>query len=167
MKTIDELVQKLPPDLQGEVEDFARFLLGIAKSQDPLLELAARFTASAVQNGHVCADLSRVADFPSFFQNDDTPSISYPNVRDWIEALIKSPVVGAPGDYRPLILDGSRLYLHRYWQYEQTLASAILERARSTNIPRDPALFSSLAGRAFHSAEAMTILSAKRFIRLE
>jgi exodeoxyribonuclease V alpha subunit len=128
---------------------FARVLLGIAQSQDPLLELAARFTASAVQNGHVCADLSRVADFPSFFQNDDTPSISYPNVRDWIEALIKSPVVGAPGDYRPLILDGSRLYLHRYWQYEQTLASAILERARSTNIPRDPALFSSLAGRAF------------------
>jgi len=27
VKTIDELVQKLPPDLQREVEDFARFLL--------------------------------------------------------------------------------------------------------------------------------------------
>ncbi len=27
MKTLDELVQKLPPDLQREVEDFARFLL--------------------------------------------------------------------------------------------------------------------------------------------
>ena len=27
MKTIDELVQKLPPDLQREVEDFARFSL--------------------------------------------------------------------------------------------------------------------------------------------
>ena len=27
MKTLDEVVQKLPPDLQREVEDFARFLL--------------------------------------------------------------------------------------------------------------------------------------------
>ncbi len=27
MKTLDEVVQKLPPDLQQEVEDFARFLL--------------------------------------------------------------------------------------------------------------------------------------------
>jgi len=27
VKTLDELVQKLPPDLQREVEDFARFLL--------------------------------------------------------------------------------------------------------------------------------------------
>ena len=27
MKTLEELVQKLPPDLQREVEDFARFLL--------------------------------------------------------------------------------------------------------------------------------------------
>jgi hypothetical protein len=27
MKTLEELLEKLPPDLQQEVEDFARFLL--------------------------------------------------------------------------------------------------------------------------------------------
>jgi exodeoxyribonuclease V alpha subunit len=37
-------------------------------------------------------------------------------------ALAKSPLVGGPGESRPLILEADRLYLHRYWQYEERLA---------------------------------------------
>jgi exodeoxyribonuclease V alpha subunit len=37
-----------------------------------------------------------------------------------------SPVVGRPGDFKPLVLDGrGRLYLHRYWKYESELAKTI------------------------------------------
>jgi len=39
-----------------------------------------------------------------------------------------NPLVGRPGDdTRPLILDGDRLYLHRYWQYETALATRLCE----------------------------------------
>ena len=39
-------------------------------------------------------------------------------------------MVGAPGEFKPLILDARhRLYLHRYWEYEQSLATEILKRA--------------------------------------
>ncbi len=35
-----------------------------------------------------------------------------------------------PGDRAPLVLDGDRLYLHRYWHYETRLAEALLYRAQ-------------------------------------
>ena len=39
-------------------------------------------------------------------------------------------MVGCAREFRPLILDARhRLYLHRYWEYEQSLASEILRRA--------------------------------------
>jgi exodeoxyribonuclease V alpha subunit len=45
-------------------------------------------------------------------------------------------MVGTPGEFKPLILDASnRLYLHRYWKHEQTLAAALRDR-----IHRRPAL---------------------------
>src|SRR6185295_17861918 len=31
----------------------------------------------------------------------------------------------------PLVLDGSRLYLDRYWRYEQALVQAIVDRGRA------------------------------------
>ncbi len=46
-----------------------------------------------------------------------------------MSALTKSPAVGRPGDYRPLILHGSRLYLYRYWEYENVLAKELKSRA--------------------------------------
>ncbi len=43
----------------------------------------------------------------------------------WQARLIASPLVaGGPGN-NPLVLDGERLYLRRYWQYEQDVRRAI------------------------------------------
>ena len=51
---------------------------------------------------------------------------------EWRKKLDSSSVVGRPGDYRPLILDDrSRLYLYRYWDYENILANKISERVAS------------------------------------
>src|ERR1019366_2320323 len=44
-----------------------------------------------------------------------------------------------PGALKPLILDPRhRLYLHRYWEYEQSLATAILKRAAELPPQPDP-----------------------------
>ena len=54
-----------------------------------------------------------------------------PSAANLRKKLRASKVVGAPGDFTPLVLDEhDRLYLRRYWEYEQQLAQAILRRAR-------------------------------------
>ena len=48
-------------------------------------------------------------------------------------------MVGAPSDLKPLILDSAnRLYLRRYWEYEQSLAKAIRDRWKIAPPKVDP-----------------------------
>jgi exodeoxyribonuclease V alpha subunit len=47
-----------------------------------------------------------------------------------LDLELASPVVGRPGDFRPLVLDDDgRLYLYRYWQYERQLVDDLRHRA--------------------------------------
>jgi exodeoxyribonuclease V alpha subunit len=41
--------------------------------------------------------------------------------------------VGSGDKFTPLVLESGRLYLRRYWEYEQQLARAILHRAANSN----------------------------------
>ena len=51
-------------------------------------------------------------------------------------ALVARPTDDVP---RPLILDGERLYLHRYWDYERRLAARLRERLAAPAVPVDTA----------------------------
>ena len=44
-----------------------------------------------------------------------------------VERLKECNVVGGPDEYQPLIVDGGRLYLQKYWQYEQKLAQKVIQ----------------------------------------
>ena len=47
-----------------------------------------------------------------------------------MSVLKQSAVVGEPGDFRPLVLDqANRLYLYRYWKYEQQVAELLKQLA--------------------------------------
>ncbi|MBT8131825.1 MAG: AAA family ATPase, partial [Gammaproteobacteria bacterium] len=73
-------------------------------------------------DGHIAINLDQL---PELGSGDDTTRIS--NLR---EALLKSHIVGSPGDYTPVVLDNSnRLYFYRYWQYEDEVARALREKA--------------------------------------
>ncbi len=112
-------------------ENFAGFISRLAGSSAPSLCLVVKLLCEAVKNGHVCLDLNAVA------QGDFQASVGLPrdllpdgSLTAWQEQLLATKVVGAPGAFRPLILDAAnRLYLYRYWAYEQTLARGILERS--------------------------------------
>jgi len=45
-----------------------------------------------------------------------------------VASLLASGVVGEPGEYKPLIVEGSHAWLYRYWLYEQRLAQCIRAR---------------------------------------
>ncbi|HBZ55911.1 MAG TPA: exodeoxyribonuclease V subunit alpha, partial [Syntrophobacteraceae bacterium] len=105
---------------------FARFIMELAGIEDNALFLAAALVSRATRQGHVCLDLGTVAGRPLEGISPGDNMSKYPELADWRTCLKKAAVVGAPGEYRPLILDErSRLYLFRYWEYERDVAAFI------------------------------------------
>ncbi len=119
-------VQSLLTDLDLH---FATLIGRLADDQRPELLLAAALTSHCTGTGDLCLQLAEWADRTV---GGAEGRIRLPGLADWMDLLRKAPVVGAPGDYRPLILDGAgRLYLQRYWEYEQLLATQLLARSRN------------------------------------
>lgn len=85
---------------------------------------AAALCCQVLGNGDVCLPLARWAG-----QRPWGDSYALPALTDWRTQLAASALVGAPGDFTPLILDGERLYLARYQAYEAQLAAQLLNRA--------------------------------------
>jgi len=57
---------------------------------------------------------------------------------DWLRSIQRSHLVADGAGNTPLVLMNTRLYLRRYWEYEQQIASAIHDRLRrSIPVPED------------------------------
>ena len=108
---------------------FASCLTQLAGEDEPVLYAAAVIACRATRNGDVCVHLAEHA-------GRTVPALEFaaPPLEDWIACLRRSPVVGMPEDFRPLVLDEeARLYLYRYWQYESELAQDLIARARDAD----------------------------------
>ncbi|MCX5855819.1 MAG: exodeoxyribonuclease V subunit alpha [Deltaproteobacteria bacterium] len=119
--TIDNLYER---QFLSELDyRFARFIGRLDGTNDALLLLAASLVSRYRGDGHICIDLAELSGKP--IELGESGPRTCPPLKDWLKALEKSPVVGSPGDVKPLILDGARLYLFRYWDYETGLAHAL------------------------------------------
>ena len=103
--------------------NFAEVMRQLDPSMDAAVARAACMVSHAVGDGHVCLDLSRWAG------SEIEPGEFLPAFSAWKKVLFASAVVGHPGEFKPLIIDGERLYLARYWDYEKRLAENLLVRA--------------------------------------
>lgn len=133
---------------------FARLMCRLAghAACDELFLAAALASNVTRDEKHVCLDLNAHAGKPFEIagKNSASPAgeVRLPTLRVWIDKLRAAPVVGAPGDYAPLILDGAnRLYLYRYWMYEQQLARDITARHALPLRHLDPGTARSVLGR--------------------
>ncbi|MFA5181511.1 MAG: exodeoxyribonuclease V subunit alpha [Syntrophales bacterium] len=111
---------------------FARFIGRLAGDDAPDVALAAALVSRWRGEGHICLDLSMTAGKILLPGADD--SVRCPELALWRQTLSGSPAVGRPGEWKPLILAGTRLYLHRYWEYENKLA-AILKQKMKAEVP--------------------------------
>lgn len=112
---------------------FARLLNALASTANGGVLLAALLVSHRRGEGHTCLDLTTVAGrwLSEAVADPQAPTLRLPALAEWTAGLRASGVVGAPGDFAPLVLDGAhRLYLHRYWRYETELARAIRARAQ-------------------------------------
>jgi exodeoxyribonuclease V alpha subunit len=122
----------------GELEVHLAHAIGRrAAGTAPGVLLAVAVAARGLRFGHVCVELGGIAESVGV---DDLPAdalkLPWPDPELWRSELEGAPsVVGSPGDaggtFRPpLVWDGERLYLHRYWSYEVAVASSLRRRAR-------------------------------------
>lgn len=110
---------------------FARFISGLCPHDDPDIFMGAALVSNAAGNGDIYLDLALSAGKPLGESLGAESRLRCPELNAWTEKLHASPVVGSPGELRPLILDKkNRLYLYRYWDYEKKLADLILNRAQ-------------------------------------
>lgn len=129
---LDRLKQAVgPAGLRNVDYYFAEYLQALDDAADPLLPLAAALVSHMIGNGNTCLDLTRIADQRVLTREDGSGGLDVPSAERLAGALRGSRVVGAPGAAAPLILDeDNRLYLGRYWRYEQQVAGALRERAK-------------------------------------
>lgn len=91
---------------------------------------AACLVSYLYRQGDVCLPLNEYADQQVFKEAGEGNGVKLPELDLWLRELKESTAVGTPGDYRPLILDNSnRLYMHKLWHYEHTLAEELIKKS--------------------------------------
>ncbi|GAD62838.1 exodeoxyribonuclease V alpha chain [Aquipseudomonas alcaligenes NBRC 14159] len=110
------------------------------QAPDAVLACAA-LCSEALAAGDVCLPLARVAGRRPWAEHD----FVLPSLAELRTLLESSALVGAPGSFAPLILDGERLYLARYQAYEQRLAARLLAMSAERPVVDETLLSESLA----------------------
>ncbi len=140
---------------------FARLMhrLGRKDGEDAeAVRLAAALASAATRRGHICLDLEAWAGKEIIDEESGSRVLlTCPDPPTWSACLQRSPVIGRPGQYRPLILDDKkRLYLYRYWDYERRLIDWVLGPG-SGELHRDPNLLKKGIQSLFPASDANAI----------
>jgi exodeoxyribonuclease V alpha subunit len=113
----------------------ARLLSRLSGTDDPMFFLTVCLVSKGLAQGDVCLDLKRHSGAllrAGQFQSE------LPPLEQWTGLLQESAAVGRPGQFAPLILDERcRLYFHRFFSFERSIARELLERS-SREVPLPP-----------------------------
>lgn len=156
---------------------FADQLHALAPSDSAASLLAAMLVSQQAGQGHVLLDLQLARGNPASLITatpDKLPDTAappppqvllqaLPSVDDWTDALGRWSAVGEPRDGNtPLVLDGHRLYLRRYWRHEQQVAAAITSRLQP--LATDPATLRPVLDTLFPDKPDHTDTSASQVL---
>jgi exodeoxyribonuclease V alpha subunit len=114
-----------PSALPSIVLHLSRFLGG----NDSTAQLAAALAMQATQSGHVCADLEQEAGWGAWAA--EMGEAQRDAFRERIAGLA---IVGGADDWTPLVWDGRRLSLRRYWAYELQVVQDFLARSTASEV---------------------------------
>lgn len=121
---------------------FAQLLVDLAGETNETVLVSAALASFYLGAGHVCVDWRALLKTPEQFLPQVLPKDGQPQSgwRPFIASLQKrgltpllselaaSPAIGEGEGSEPLVLDGHRLYLRRYWCYEKQVAEALRAR---------------------------------------
>jgi exodeoxyribonuclease V alpha subunit len=134
---LDLLRQAVSHGLIRNIDYFlARQILHMDGRNQPNIPLLTALVSARIGEGDVCLDLQAIAGTDIRAKEGNPFVLSIPSLDELISAMKDCALVGTPGQQTPLILDDAhRLYLGRYWWFEQQVAEALLLRA--VNVDRD------------------------------
>ncbi len=113
--------------------ELARALCRIANTDDEDTALAIALTSRSVRQGHSCFPM-RLSD-DQVWPTERLLSGALPERTSWIRRLAASPLC----ERGPLVLDSDgRLYLRRYWELEQKIASTLAARSEGLSLDHSP-----------------------------
>lgn len=135
--TLVETLQKLAA--RGTIRQLdAQFAAFIARQcslpeETEALTLISAAVSAELGRGHICLPLfdarGQLADLAAclgLFGEEAQSIQQFCATVDWVDVLSNASIVGQHAAQAvPLIFDGQRLYLHRYWLYEVTLAARL------------------------------------------
>ncbi len=115
-----------------------------ARWMDEVFRLVVSMASGAVGKGSSCLDLAGIAGSTVIAGSRE---YRLPELKALTDLLKSSSVVSFQGrEHRPLVLDtAGRLYLFRFWRYEQELAGMLLQKAaQEPGVPDDMHLHEGL-----------------------
>ncbi len=122
---------------------FARFLQAQEPDASHLVLSAGALASQQLGRGEVYLDLEKLYQYsetklPAQNEDDRQPkpheslvelsALKTSGLEVWKQGLLNSSLVGIGHGNTPLVLEGNRLYLRRYWQYQQTVDVAVQNR---------------------------------------
>lgn len=123
-KTEQLIINESPLDL-----NLGRFFLRLAGKDRREIFAAGVLLSRAMREGNICLDLTKVQVKELISQNGAFLPLVLPALEDWRRILTESGLAGKREDYFPLVIDDkNRLYLLRYFRYEERLINFIAER---------------------------------------
>lgn len=139
-----------PLDLQ-----FAKFIAQQEKNSDKnLIMLLSAITSHELGRGHVCIDIEQIEQGELFTlpaKYRDALLELVPERSAWAEQLINASTVSNGTEATPLAFDGTRLYLQRYWAFEQRVSNRITKAAQSVAVnPQLSNTLDELFARQYH-----------------
>jgi exodeoxyribonuclease V alpha subunit len=131
---------------------FAGLVTRLSGKEEENLFLAAALASHFQRQGNICFDLSLMAGEKLPAEDPDSPIC--PSLDQWMNSLEKADPVGRPGDFKPLILEGTRLYLYRYWRYEKRLIDILKDRTTNHYKSMDDKLLEKGITRLFPDSDS-------------
>lgn len=111
-------------------EQVVSFVRRVCGEVSPEVLRVLTLTSAGARRGHICLDLSASGESVGDWGENEDVKFDDPN-RSAI-LLQACPAVGRPGDFRPFILDRTRLYTHKFFGYETNVAEGIVGLAKRT-----------------------------------
>lgn len=112
---------------------FAEFISRAGGYNHPVLVHVLMLLSARRREGYACLNLNSIAGAQIATVDPGSGRVrllEFPELARLTEILRASAAVGEPGETRPLVLDHARrLYLLKFWNYEQTVIREVLARA--------------------------------------
>lgn len=110
---------------------FALRLAKIFNEEDSIVKASLALASRFVSLGHICVDLKELAAEKELISDNDIKAVQFPEKELWLKALKNSSLV-SEDIHSPLVLDtGQKLYLSRYFDFQQRLVVNIASRLKA------------------------------------